>query len=273
MNEEFTMEKIQELEFDLLKFLKSVCQKYNLNYFLAYGTLIGAARHQDFIPWDDDVDVMIPREDYHKLIKAIEKESHPYYKIISYETNQDFTVPLPKLVDTRTKLVQKYDIVEKVELGIYIDLFIIDGVGDSLEKGYQYYDESLELYKLWKKSALNLFPPKRSKLFGIIRWLKNIYYKCRGSKYYIEKIQEHNSKYSFYQSEYVATLETGTGDSKKCVWPHSYFGEGTNLKIKNEYFNAPDCYDLVLKSEYGDYMQLPPLEARKSHHSYSLEWR
>ena len=72
MNEEFTMEKIQELEFDLLKFLKSVCQKYNLNYFLAYGTLIGAARHQDFIPWDDDVDVMIPREDYHKLIKAIQ---------------------------------------------------------------------------------------------------------------------------------------------------------------------------------------------------------
>ncbi|XBG86293.1 LicD family protein [Enterococcus cecorum] len=140
------------------------------------------ARHQDFIPWDDDVDVMIPREDYHKLIKAIEKESHPYYKIISYETNQDFTVPLPKLVDTRTKLVQKYDIVEKVELGIYIDLFIIDGVGDSLEKGYQYYDESLELYKLWKKSALNLFPPKRSKLFGIMRWLKNIYYKCRGEQ-------------------------------------------------------------------------------------------
>ena len=98
----------------MLKFLKSICQKYKLNYFLAYGTLIGATRHQDFIPWDDDVDVMVPREDYHKLIKAIEKESHPYYKIISYETNQDFTVPLPKLVDTRTKLVQKYDIVEKV---------------------------------------------------------------------------------------------------------------------------------------------------------------
>ena len=117
MEKEFTIEKVQELEFGILKYIKELCEKYSIRYYLAYGTLIGAVRHKGFIPWDDDIDIMMPRNDYKRLLSILEKDSHPYYKLISYETNDLFQVPLPKIVDTRTVLIQDSDIIEPVPLG------------------------------------------------------------------------------------------------------------------------------------------------------------
>ncbi|MEW4354707.1 LicD family protein [Streptococcus pneumoniae] len=272
MDRDFTVKEIQELEFEILKYLKEVCEKNNLRYYLAYGTLIGAVRHKDIIPWDDDIDVMLPREDYKKLVQILTENPHPYYKIISVDTNSKFQVPLPKLVDTRTILIQDYDIVETVPLGLYVDLFLIDGGGDNFEESLLHYNEAFNLYKKWKKSRLKLFPTGFSKVHGFLRWVKNIYFKVRGSCHYMKMLEEHNSKYSFYHSKYVATLETGTSDANKCIWKYEDFGEGVLLELRGEVFNVPNNYAKILESEYGNYMELPPEEKRQSHHSYHLKW-
>ena len=164
MQEQFTLTKVQELEFGILQFIKKVCDENQIRYYLAYGTLIGAVRHKGFIPWDDDIDIMMPRKDYKKLLAILNEQQHPYYKLISADTDKRFQVPLPKIVDTRTLLVQDYDIIEPVPLGVYVDIFLMDGAGDDYHIAVQHYDEAFKLYRYWKKSRLKLAPSSMSKL-------------------------------------------------------------------------------------------------------------
>ncbi|MCU0082026.1 LicD family protein [Streptococcus danieliae] len=273
MQEEFTLAKIQELELGILEYIKTICEKYGLRYYLAYGSLIGAVRHQGFIPWDDDIDIMMPRKDYQLLLGVLEKEPHPYYKLISMDTDPRFQVPLPKMIDTRTVLTQKYDLIEPVPLGVYVDLFLMDGAGDNYDQAVQQYDEAFQLYQYWKKSRLSFFPPSMSKVRGLLRWVKNLGYKLIGSQYFMDKLTAHNCRFDFYQSKYVATFETGTSQASKCIWHVDDFGEGTFLEFCGSLYPVPKSYDKVLKSEYGDYMTLPPKEKQVSHHSYTLKWK
>lgn len=127
--DEFTIQDVQKLEFDILKYIKKVCDENKINYYLAYGTLIGAVRHHGFIPWDDDIDIMMPREDFIKFVESTNKDKHDYFKVVCRENNTNFTAPLPKVIDSRTKLTQHYGFIEKVDLGVYVDIFILDGAG------------------------------------------------------------------------------------------------------------------------------------------------
>lgn len=269
---EITIQEVQKLEFEILKYIKDVCDKNNINYYLAYGTLIGAVRHQGFIPWDDDIDIMMPREDFAKFSEVTSKEPHQYYRLVSRENNQNFTAPLPKVVDSRTKLIQNYGLIEKVELGIYVDIFIIDGAGDQEEAAKKHYDESFNLYKKWIRSDTMMFVPQYTKLLSFARWVKYIPEKIMGIYHWLDKIEEHNSSYSFYDKAYVGSLEAGTPHAERNVWPASYFGTDCMLEFNHVNFRVPKQYDAILRSEYGDYMKLPPIEKQNSHHKYQLEW-
>lgn len=272
MKKEFTIEKVQELEFGILKYIKELCEKYSIRYYLAYGTLIGAVRHKGFIPWDDDIDIMMPRDDYKRLLSLLEKDSHPYYKLISYETNDLFQVPLPKIVDTRTVLIQDYDIIEPVPLGVYVDIFLMDGAGNDYEQAVKQYNQAFYFYQLWKKSRLKLFPSSMSHIRGLLRWIKNCFYIMKGGHFYMRQLSDYNSQFSFDESKYVATFETGTSDAEKCIWKKSDFESASYLEFNGELFSVPKNYDKVLRSEYGDYMVLPPLENQISNHRYDLKW-
>lgn len=273
MQEKIALEQVQEIEFGVLKYIKEVCEVNGIQYYLAYGTLIGAARHRGFIPWDDDIDIMMPREDYHKLLLILEKKPHPFYKIISVDTDKRFQVPLAKMVDSRTILKQNYDLIEPVPLGVYVDIFLLDGAGDDYNLALKHYDQAFKLYRYWKKSRLKIFPSSMSKIKGLLRWIKNFPFIVRGSRYFMKQLTRHNTTFSYDESKYLATFETGSSDARKCIWEYSVFEPGTFLEFNDVYFQVPKDYDTVLKSEYGDYMVLPPEEKRVSHHSYDLKWR
>ena len=262
---------MQNLELEILKYFDKVCRENNLIYFLAYGTLIGAIRHSGFIPWDDDIDVMMPREDYLKLVSIMGDNPHSFYKLVSYETNKRFTAPLPKIIDTRTELIQHYDYKEAVVLGVYIDIFILDGAGQTMDDATKWYDDSFVYYRNWRRSDLALFPPNKSKIYGVLRYLKNIKYKTRGIAFYLEELKKHNSQKSFYACDYVSTLEVGTLPSSKCIWPKGHFFPIREHVFEGVPFYIPNKYDEVLKSEYGNYMKLPPIEEQKPHHVYTLK--
>ncbi len=272
VREEFTLETVQNLEFGILKYLKEICEQYSIRYYLAYGTLIGAVRHKGFIPWDDDIDVMMPRNDYRRLLKILATNPHPYYKLISADTDRRFQVPLPKIVDTRTILIQDYDLIEPVPLGVYVDIFLMDGSGNDYDEAIRHYDRAFFNYRLWKKSRLKLFPSSMSRIRGLLRWIKNLPYIVKGSQYYMTLLEKHNTKYDYDDSLYVATYETGTQEAKKCIWKQSDFGEGCYLKFNEELFQVPKEYDKILTLEYGEYMIFPPVEQQVSHHSYNLKW-
>lgn len=270
---ELSNKEIQDVELGILKNIKQKCEENHLRYYIAYGTLIGAIRHQGFIPWDDDIDIVMPRKDYIKLIDVINSEMDGQYKIISVDTNSDFTAPLAKVVDTRTRIVQHYGFIEKVELGIYVDIFLLDGVGNDYEKALNYYNEAFALFKKWYAADIQFRRPGMSMAHSILSWIKHSPYKIKGYKYWLNKFEEHNKKYSYDGSKFVSVLEAGTPGAKRNVWPKSYFGDGINVTFEGEQFKAPVEYDKLLTLEYGDYMTPPPKELQVSHHYSDIYWR
>lgn len=272
MNGDFTIDLVQKLEFDILKYIKKICEEHSIRYYLAYGSLIGAVRHKGFIPWDDDIDIMMPRSDYQRLLEVVQKNEHPYYKLISVDTDNRFQVPLPKIIDTRTNLIQDYDLIEPVPLGVYVDIFLIDGAGDDYENALLRYNRALRNYQTWKKSRQKMFPPNVSRIKSILRRIKNLPFIILGSSYFMKELTKENSKFTFDSSYYVATFETGTSIAEKNVFNYSDFAEGNYLEFNGEFFQVPKNYDKLLKLEYGNYMELPPVEQQVSHHAYSLTW-
>ena len=141
---ELTLPELKEIEFDILKVFDAFCKEHNIKYFLAYGTLLGAIRYKKFIPWDDDVDVLVPREDYDRILTLFQDDDR--YNLFAYEKNQDYRFPFAKLCDMTTRKVE-FNLDNGVELGVDMDIFPLDYWDNDVEKAKQeantnYYKES-----------------------------------------------------------------------------------------------------------------------------------
>lgn len=272
MPKEITLQDSQKLVLQILEFLKKICDEYDLKYYIMYGTLIGAVRHKGYIPWDDDVDVVMPRGDYNRLVEIMRNQKGRY-RLVSFETNPKFTAPLPKIIDTKTELIQKYDFYERVNLGLYIDIFIADNAGDTIEEAEEFYKRSYAEYTKWYKSDLKLFLHKKSKLRSVLSFIKRLPYRLRGISHYLTQLKKISSKYENTKTNYVAITNSGSNEGKRNIFKASDFGEGVMLEFENINFRAPNEYKNLLEVEYGDYMKLPPKDKQVSHHSYELYWR
>ena len=136
MQEIKTVEELQKIELEILKYIDKVCKENNLTYFLAYGTLIGAIRHKGFIPWDDDVDIQMPRDDYNKLCDIL-KEENGRYKLLDHKEGLGYIYPFAKVIDSNTRLIET-GLTETVNMGVYIDIFPIDGTPNDFKKRKKY---------------------------------------------------------------------------------------------------------------------------------------
>lgn len=271
--DEFTIEVVQDLEYGILKYIKKICDENDIRYYLAYGTLLGAVRHEGFIPWDDDIDIFMPREDFNKFVSVTNKAPHDYYKVICRENNKNFTAPLPKVIDSRTQLIQNYGFIESVELGVYVDIFLLDGAGNDYDEASKFYLESYKLYKHWIHADTKMFIPNNNRFVSFMKWVKHIPDKIPGIYYWLDKIEKHNSKWSFYEKEYVGALEAGTAKAVNNVWPKDFLDDNFELKFRDEMFRVPSNYDYLLGIEYGKYMELPSVDKQQSHHKYNLTWK
>ena len=271
MADNIPLEVIQNYEFEILKYIRDVCDRNGLRYFLAYGTLIGAVRHQGFIPWDDDMDIHMPREDYLKFVEYVTKHPHPYYKLVSRETSPKFTHILAKMIDTRTKLTQKTDWSEKVQLGVYVDIFILDGAGNSRVEAETTYLAAYSIFHQWWNAVFIMFLPGWRRRDSLRFWCENIPDKILGPRYYMDKHTAFCLQKPYYDYEYVGAMGASTEEPERNIWKREWFGNGTDVIFNNEVFRAPSDWDAVLRPEYGDYMVLPPPEKRHSTHKYELE--
>ena len=271
----FSINEVQNISFDILKYLKSICDKNEIKYYLAYGTLLGAVRHKGFIPWDDDIDVFISRDNYSKLLDYLKKQPHKYYKLISFDTNNEFTAPLAKLVDTRTRLIQEYGFIEKVELGVYIDLFVLDGIGNSYDEAMDYYKQGIKILEKWSRADTMMFlPDSKNKIRDFFRFVRNLPYKFMGINYYLKKIDKYAKQKKYDDCEYISTMSLPNILSiDKYIYKQDDFSDGIYLEFNGESFCAPVNYDRLLSMWYGEYMKLPPKEKRETHHKYVAYWK
>ena len=261
----------QNIALDILLFFKDFCSKNKIQFFLAYGTLLGAVRHKGFIPWDDDVDIMMTRAEYHRLLNSLDKMRHPYYKFLSMHNNELYFAPLAKLYDDRTLLIQEYGQDEKVTYGIYVDVFIIDNLPDDYDLAKALYQRSDRIRKKWALSIRSIRAKSSTLLRYLIRVPVSLMYKTIGYKHYLKKYDEFASSFENKDTKHAGVVIYGEG-IKKEYFPIDMFENPSEVSFEEVSFNAPSNVDYYLTQMYGDYMTIPPEKDRKMHPSKAF-WK
>lgn len=260
---ELTLQELKEIEFDLLKVFDAFCKENNIRYFLAYGTLLGAIRYKKFIPWDDDVDLLIPREDYNRMISLFRDSDR--YRLFAFEKDENYRYPFAKLCDMTTRKDEfGYD--NGIELGVDIDLFPLDAWDDDLEqakKEARYIHRNMFFLAMAKlKTSASANPVKR-----LVKGAVMVFCKLLGYKHFIRKIMKASDKPEQKGSSYV-------GAKSWCVYgdrgiiPAEAFAEAVEIEFEGQMFPAPVGYDTYLTCLYGDYLPEPPKEKQKTHHGF-----
>lgn len=268
-NNIISLNEMKKIELNMLIYLDKICDKNNINYSLAGGTLLGAVRHKGFIPWDDDIDVFMTRSNYIKFIDLFRKEKNKDYLLLNTNIKKDYYYAFSKIVDTRTMMVETN--VKKIkDLGVYIDLFPIDNIPDDLSERKAFF-KKINKYRKILDLTCNINHKNKNKLN---LFLRNIIYYCSNSNvsnYYARKIDFLCQKYNEKNTKEQATIVGSYGEKE--IMKKSVYNKYERIEFENHYFQSIRDYDSYLKSIYGDYMKLPPKEKRISHHSYIAKWK
>lgn len=242
----------------IMEVFHEACMKNNLSYYMLGGTMLGAVRHQGFIPWDDDIDVGMSRSDYEKLIN-LPNSAWPEELIIKTPHNSnDFVLPFSKIMNKNTTLIEKRND-EEVVGGIFIDVFPIDGAGSSMFQAKAKYmlfaiKRRLISYNLEVKAKDNFIERLIQKQAKHIE-VKNLY----------ASLEKTMKKDSFQDSKIVGNYAGAWG--VKEFMPKNVLGKPKLYQFENHKFYGVNKADEYLTSLYGDYMKLPPKDKRKSNHT------
>lgn len=270
---EIGLEEIKNLEFDLLKRIDVVCKKEKLNYSLCGGTLLGAVRHKGFIPWDDDIDIAMPREHYIRFLKyCVSHEDECGFRIVSTMNEKGYAYLFSKACVPNTVIEEESANRDGANVGVYVDVFPIDGLGNQEEAKKHFHAKWLDLELLvaynWKKFFKSkthawYFEPIRLTLFLWSRFVS--------PSRIIENIEKYYSQYPLDKSEYAAIV-CGSYWEKE-IMPTNILNEFGEVEFEGGKFMAFKKYDAYLKSIYGDYMKLPPKEKQITHHMFKAYWK
>lgn len=260
---ELTLQELKEIEFSILKVFDAFCKENGIRYYLAFGTLLGAVRYKKFIPWDDDVDVLVPREDYKRLLKTFRDSGR--YQLFAFEKDEKFPFPFAKLCDMTTRKEETvYQ--NKITLGVDIDIFPLDHFDNDREKA-KAESKLIEKNMIWlgrtklKKQITN-HPLKSLVWEAVMPFVKML-----GSRHFIKKIIKTADNPSQKTSGYV-------GAKVWCIWgergivPADVFADAVEIEFEGEKFPAPCGWDVYLTCLYGDYLPEHPKEKQKTHHDF-----
>ena len=272
MEKEIRTEELKQLELGVLCYIRDKCRENGLKYYLMYGTLIGAVRHKGFIPWDDDVDIAMFREDFMKLLAAVEADRDSHYAVLSMYNVADYPFSLAKVVDTRTRLEQHGVIGTHERLGAYVDIFLIDAVPDD-EDAYRALVRrvracSRRCYLSQRKLVLR----KEQLLKDLCMALVSLPCKLCPAPRAIRKLDRVSSAYEGTPTRRAGIFMDTFNQTESTLTREQWAGT-VEMEFEGERFTAPACWDELLRRTYGDYMQLPPKEQQVTHHDFDITWR
>lgn len=254
---------------DMTVYLDKLCEDNGLTLYMSGGTLLGAVRHQGFIPWDDDIDMYLSRPDYDKLIEIFRQNSNNgKYKLLSHELDNNYLYTFSKLIDTDTLLIEAGGDAG-TEMGLFVDIFPVDGLGNDIKtakkhmkKCNKYITLNLALLvKPWRKNV------SFAKNFAIA--CLRVVAKAYGANKLHKKLYALVRSLPYESSDYVGEIIDEIGD-KRIMLKSEMYQEYELMDFGNAKFKAPKNWDKWLTQFYGDYMQLPPEEKRVATHGYEL---
>lgn len=259
---ELTLQEVQQGGFEVLLKLIEIFDKHGWKYYLAYGSLIGAVRHHGFIPWDDDIDIWVPRKDYEAFVQyCIEHEKElDYFKLMHYKTNKDYPYVLARFADTRYEI--DYKGVKNYGLGLFVDIYPLDDF-DPEDKAFKQKINDMihDLSRVKQKGENQFLNVVKFLLRPLFLWKHG----CTSSARLIEKIDKFGQKYNGKGYDYTTCT---VWEVEKCPYKKEYFGDRIPIKFEGVEILIPAAYDDILKLYYGNYMELPPEEKRIAQHFY-----
>lgn len=260
------MKRIWAMELDMVRRFVEVCEEYHLQYWMMGGTLLGAVRHKGFIPWDNDIDLAMPRADYNRLLEIGPTEfMAPMFFQTPVTDNASFFNTFVKIRDSRGTAGTREEFERGMNCGIFIDIFCLDEIPDDPQERRRYFDRLARLTKM-RRFVLGL-PPKG----GLVNRVKYLFQKA--VYHFAYHSPDAAELYRVYQKEAACYAGTGSrqlahrdfGYHEKYIWDKQDWDEVVELDFMDMKLKAPAGYDAVLKRQYGDYWQIPE---DKSTHDY-----
>lgn len=258
---EIQTDELRELQMQILDHVDAFCRKYNIKYTISGGTLLGAVRHGGFIPWDDDMDIQMLRNEYIRFTTLWnqEKDQHDNYELINIESGNNMGYPFGKVHDIRTTTY-----IGKLErTGVFIDVFPIDNVKDEDD----FLKRHAEIKRLYNDRFLILQKMKcDTDGFNLKRWLRLIVQHAP-QKSYNQIAEEINQlALSYTKDDSPLVYEMIAGMRCKRPIPRKVFEEYTYIRFENRQYMAVLDYDTYLSCTFGDYMTPPPVKEQVTHH-------
>ena len=254
---ELSFREVQLTELEILCFFDKLCEKNNLKYYLTGGTLLGAIRHKGFIPWDDDIDICMPRKDYEQLL-TLSLNSDRY--ILQNYIFGNLKRAITKIVDVKT---HTSGLLEE-DIHLWIDIFPIDGLPDEKDKVKAIYRKTYLYRKLLYVCGAKLGLGRNIVKKHVLYFLKPIVNTFLGIDKIIENFNKLSAIYSYEKFNYVGCIVGGIHGLGERM-PKSEFEKAIKVEFENYRFPTFSCWESYLNNCYGDYMKLPPVEERKSH--------
>lgn len=251
------------LQLDIMDEVHRVCEKHAITYYIIAGTLLGAVRHKGFIPWDLDIDIAMPREDYERFKTVAASELGEKYDYLDHEKCKNFVRGHALVVRNDTRVHLKYDKVNPklFDLGVYIDIFPLDNAPDDKKKRC-IHEKKLKRVRWLKDLRIPYcysFKPSRRWLHrsasALLCWLP-----VRTINRYQQKLMQ---QYRHQETKCLCSMASQYAYEKQCM-PWSFYGEPVLLEFEGRQYYAPREYLQYLTRLYGDYMQLPPPEKRQA---------
>jgi len=253
------IDEIKEVELGVMDYIHNICREKGINYSLAYGSLLGAVRHRGFIPWDDDLDIALKRDQYDQLYQAILEDNNSIYKVVSWENDSRYPYPFYRVYDSRTVYENNY-IQNDIELGICVDVFPFDDYKDVNKE-----ITKLDMYRRLSVYTLYGIRNKEAGIKNIVRYLMLVAFRLTRVKTWNKKLNDCSK--APVNSEYIDYLMESKKYSTKL--DAKALDEVVECRFEDRVYNIPKDYDHILTTIYGsDYMEIPPLEKRIQHDDF-----
>ena len=267
---EIRIEEMRKIQLSILEKIDAYCKKYGVTYYLYHGSLLGAVRHQGVIPWDDDIDIGMKRDDYERFFSGFNEESHDCVRAINQDNYKGYYLASGKVIDERTVMIEetKYNL----PIGVYIDVFPLDYLPGDIKK-VRTLNRRINIYRkiLLLKSVKN--NSKRSMLKNAVLFLGGILCKPIPVSWVLSRIKTLSTTYNDEENPEIISVISVLNYGMRELLKADDFRETTQLLFEGKYYPAPVGYDSVLSALYGDYMTLPPEEKKVSHHAYKAYWK
>lgn len=261
---EMTLRELQLFSLEIMKDIHTFCMEHNILYSLLDGSLIGAARHKGFIPWDDDIDIIMRRPDYELFCNSYKSEN---YKLKRRESDKHHKLAFARVYDDKKTVLKIHGPWCADEVGVSVDVIPADSVIDDVEEFERYYSKSR---KYWKKlctsrSACSPFDFSMSVRYNFELFVKKIL-SLNGwlTDYYVKKVISRSKAIEWGTTSYWGQL-TSMGDNIKGHHRMEIFTSGLLVPFEDTKLMVMNGYEEYLRDNYHDYMQLPPVEKRVPH--------